>query len=109
MYNSIDSGKPAIYMNPSGMRNMSVQVLQTMNKAAYAGSDILNDELKIVSAVYTMLGIDNNAAAEKKETSADRETLANNEQFMIQRNSIFASRVRNFASKSMQFRLPLSV
>ncbi len=92
MYNRIDSGQPAIYMNPSGMQNMSVQVLQTMNKAAYAGSDILNDELKIVSAVYTMLGIDNNAAAEKKERVQTAETLANNEQFMIQRNSFLKPR-----------------
>lgn len=92
MYNQIDSGQPAIYMNPSGMRNVSVQVLQTMNKAAYAGSDILNDELKIVSAVYTMLGIDNNAAAEKKERVQTAETLANNEQFMIQRNSFLKPR-----------------
>ena len=92
MYNRIDSGQPAIYMNPSGMQNMSVQVLQTMNKAAYAGSDILNDELKIVSAVYTMLGIDNNAAAEKKERVQTAETLANNEQFMIQRNSFLRPR-----------------
>ena len=92
MYNRIDSGQPAIYMNPSGMQNMSVQVLQTMNKAAYAGSDILNDELKIVSAVYTMLGIDNNAAAEKKERVQTSETLANNEQFMIQRNSFLRPR-----------------
>lgn len=92
MYNRIDSGQPAIYMHPSGMQNMSVQVLQTMNKAAYAGSDILNDELKIVSAVYTMLGIDSNAAAEKKERVQTAETLANNEQFMIQRNSFLKSR-----------------
>lgn len=92
MYNKIDSGQPAIYMNPSGMQNISVQVLQTMNKAAYAGSDILNDELKIVSAVYTMLGIDNNAAAEKKERVQTAETLANNEQFMIQRNSYLKPR-----------------
>ena len=92
MYNRIDSGQPAIYMNPSGMQTMSVQVLQTMNKAAYAGSDILNDELKIVSAVYTMLGIDNNAAAEKKERVQTAETLANNEQFMIQRNSFLRPR-----------------
>lgn len=92
MYNKIDSGQPAIYMNPQGMQNISVQVLQTMNKAAYAGSDILNDELKIVSAVYTMLGIDNNAAAEKKERVQTAETLANNEQFMIQRNSYMKPR-----------------
>lgn len=92
MYNKIDSGQPAIYMNPSGMQNISVNVLQTMNKAAYAGSDILNDELKIVSAVYTMLGIDNNAAAEKKERVQTAETLANNEQFMIQRNSYLRPR-----------------
>ena len=92
MYNKIDSGQPAIYMNPSGMQAVSVNVLQTMNKAAYAGSDILNDELKIVSAVYTMLGIDNNAAAEKKERVQTAETLANNEQFMIQRNSYLRPR-----------------
>lgn len=92
MYNKIDSGQPAIYTNPSGMQNISVNVLQTMNKAAYAGSDILNDELKIVSAVYTMLGIDNNAAAEKKERVQTAETLANNEQFMIQRNSYLRPR-----------------
>lgn len=92
MYNKIDSGQPAIYMNPSGVQNISVQVMQTMNKAAYAGSDILNDELKIVSAVYTMLGIDNNAAAEKKERVQTAETLANNEQFMIQRNSYLKPR-----------------
>lgn len=92
MYNKIDSGQPAIFMNASGMQNIGVQVLQTMNKAAYAGSDILNDELKIVSAVYTLLGIDNNAAAEKKERVQTAETLANNEQFMIQRNSYLKPR-----------------
>lgn len=99
MYNKIDSGQPAIYMNPSGMQAISVQVLQTMNKAAYAGSDILNDELKIVSAVYTMLGIDNNAAAEKKERVQTAETLANNEQFMIQRNSFLKPR-QEFCEKA---------
>lgn len=98
MYNRIDSGQPAVFMNMSGMRAVNIQVLQTMNKAAYAGSDILNDELKIASAVYTMLGIDNNAAAEKKERVQTAETLANNEQFMIQRNSFLKPR-KEFCEK----------
>lgn len=92
MYNSIDSGQPAIYTAPNAMLNVPVQVLQTMSKSAYAGSDVLNDELKIVSAVYTMLGIDNNAAAEKRERVQTAETLANNEQFMIQRYSFQKTR-----------------
>lgn len=92
MYNRIDSGQPAIYTAPGAMANVPIQVLQTLPKSAYAGSDILNDEQKIVSAVYTMLGIDNNAAAEKKERVQTAETLANNEQFMIQRNSFLKPR-----------------
>ena len=51
-----------------------------------------------MSAVYTMLGIDNNAAAEKKERVQTAETLANNEQFMIQRNSFLKPR-KEFCEK----------
>lgn len=92
MYNRIDSGQPAIYTFPQGTINVPTQILQTMGKNNYAGSDLLNDELKIVSNVYTMLGIDNNAAAEKKERVQTSETLANNEQFMVQRYSFLKPR-----------------
>lgn len=92
LYNKIDAGEPAIYEAPNAMTTTPINVLQCLTKSAYAGSELLNDELKIVSAVYTMLGIDNNAAAEKKERVQTAETLANNEQFMIQRNSYLKPR-----------------
>lgn len=85
MYNKIESGQPAIYLTPTATNVMQVQVLQT--GVDYAADKMLNDELKLVSQTYTALGIDNNAAAEKKERVQTAETVANNEQFMIQRES----------------------
>lgn len=87
MYNRIDSGDPAIYYYGQGPNTLPVQILQTMSSSSYAGDKLLNDELKIVSSMYTALGIDNNAAAEKKERVQTAETLANNEQFLLQRES----------------------
>ena len=58
----------------------------------YVGDKLLNDELKIVAQTYTALGIDNNASAEKKERVQTAETLANNEQFLIQRESRLRAR-----------------
>lgn len=92
LYQRIDSGEPAIFETPNGLTAVPIQVLQCLPKTAYAASDMLNDELKLVSAVYTMLGIDNNAAAEKRERVQTAETLANNEQFMMQRNSFLKPR-----------------
>lgn len=84
-FNRVDSGQPCIYLTPSAMNQLSLQVLNT--GVDYVVDKLLNDELKIVSQTYTLLGIDNNAAAEKKERVQTAETLANNEQFLIQRMS----------------------
>ena len=94
MYNQIASGQPAIYTSPTISGVVDISVLQSMPAGNYAGDVLLNDQLKIVSAVYTMLGIDNNAAAEKKERVQTAETLANNEQFLIQRRSALLPRQR---------------
>lgn len=92
MYNSIDRGDPAIYVTPNAAGIVQVQVLAT--GVNYQADKMLNDELKLVSLGYTMLGIDNNAAAEKKERVQTAETVANNEQFLIQRRSAQAARDR---------------
>jgi hypothetical protein len=98
LYNRIASGQPAIYASPEILNTVSIQVLQTMPSNAYAGDKILNDQLKIVSQMYTFLGIDNNAQAEKKERVQTQETLANNEQFMIQRRSALEPRQKAAAA-----------
>lgn len=90
LYNRIDSGQPAIYVTPLMQSVVQGTVLQT--GVDYVGDKLLNDELKIVSQTYTALGIDNNASAEKKERVQTAETLANNEQFLIQRESRLRSR-----------------
>ena len=85
MYNRIDAGEPAIYITPVGSSVIQAQVLST--GVSYVADKLLNDELKIVAQTYTALGIDNNAAAEKKERVQTAETVANNEQFLLQRRS----------------------
>lgn len=90
LYNRIDSGQPAIYVTPLMQSVVQGTVLQT--GIDYVGDKLLNDELKIVSQTYTALGIDNNASAEKKERVQTAETLANNEQFLIQRESRLRAR-----------------
>lgn len=92
LFRRINSGDPAIYMNPNGLSEIQTSVLQLLQGNAYAGDRILNDRQKIVSDAYTMLGIDNNASAEKKERVQTSETLANNEQFLIQRRAALACR-----------------
>lgn len=82
-FNDVDSGQPCLYLAPSAMSQLSIQVLNT--GIDYIADKLLNDELKIVSQTYTALGIDNNAAAEKKERVQTAETVANNEQFLLQR------------------------
>ena len=83
MYNSIDSGQPAIFLAPASNSVITAQVLGT--GVNYIADKLLNDELKIVAQTYTLLGIDNNAAAEKRERVQTAETVANNEQFLMQR------------------------
>lgn len=93
LYNSIESGKPAIfYYRNNGFSELPVSVMQTMTAAGYAGDKIMNDALKIKSAALTFLGIDNNAAAEKKERVQTSETLANNEEVLIMRDSYMRTR-----------------
>lgn len=96
LFNQILSGQPAVYAYNGVTERIGAEVIQT--NANYFASDMLNDRLKIVADVYTMLGIDNNASAEKRERVQTAETLANNEQFMIQRNAFLRCR-REFADK----------
>lgn len=90
MFNRIDAGEPAIYLSPLTSSVVGLQVFQS--GVSYNVDKMLNDQLKLVAQAYTLLGIDNNAAAEKKERVQTAETLANNEQFMIQRQSHLAAR-----------------
>jgi vacuolar-type H+-ATPase subunit F/Vma7 len=97
MFNKIDSGEPALYLSPLASSSIGIQVFQS--GINYVVDKMLNDQLKIVSQVYTLLGIDNNAAAEKKERVQTAETLANNEQFMMQRQS--RQRARDLACQRL--------
>ena len=90
LFNKIDSGQPAIYTTPLMGQVVNGQVMQT--GVNYVADKLLNDELKIISQTYTALGIDNNASAEKKERVQTAETLANNEQFLVQRESRLRAR-----------------
>lgn len=85
MFNKVSTGDPAIYISPAGSAIVNVNCFNT--GIDYIADKLLNDELKIVSQTYTILGIDNNAAAEKKERVQTAETVANNEQFLIQRHA----------------------
>lgn len=96
MFNQIQSGQPAIYAYSGVAERIGAEVLQT--GAVYNASSMLDDRLKIVADVYTLLGIDNNASAEKRERVQTAETVANNEQFLVQRNSFLSAR-RKFADK----------
>lgn len=97
VFNKINDGEPAVMVSPQLLDNVGIQVLQLLGAGSYTADKILNDRQKIISDVYTMLGIDNNAAAEKKERVQTSETLANSEQFMIQRNAALMPR-RQFAN-----------
>lgn len=90
MFDKVSQGDPAIYLTPTGTGVVNVNCFNT--GIDYIADKLLNDELKLVSQAYTMLGIDNNAAAEKKERVQTAETVANNEQFLIQRHSCQAAR-----------------
>lgn len=92
LFNSIAAGEGHIYYYRSGPNAMPIDVLQTMQSGNYAGDKILNDQQKIVAQALTYLGIDNNAAAEKKERVQTAETLANNEQFLMMRDSYLRPR-----------------
>lgn len=92
MFNKVDAGEPALYLSPLSSGVVSLQVFNS--GIDYNIDKMLNDELKLVSQAYTLLGIDNNAAAEKKERVQTAETLANNEQFMVQRQSRYLARVQ---------------
>lgn len=90
MFNKVSSGDPAIYLTPTGTGVMNVNCFNT--GVDYVADKMLNDELKLVSQGYTLLGVDNNAAAEKKERVQTAETVANNEQFLLQRHACQAAR-----------------
>lgn len=90
MFNKIEKGDPAMYFSPAGTQIVTSTVLNT--GIDYIGDKLLNDELKLVSQTYTLLGIDNNAAAEKKERVQTAETVANNEQFLMQRRARLRAR-----------------
>lgn len=92
MFNKVNAGEPALYLSPLSNGVVSLQVFNS--GIDYTVDKMLNDELKLVSQAYTLLGIDNNAAAEKKERVQTAETLANNEQFMVQRQSRYLARVQ---------------
>lgn len=92
MFNKVNAGEPALYLSPLSNGVVSLQVFSS--GIDYNVDKMLNDELKLVSQAYTLLGIDNNAAAEKKERVQTAETLANNEQFMTQRQSRYLARVQ---------------
>lgn len=92
MFNKVNSGEPAIYINPLSNSMVGLQVFNS--GVDYNVDRMLNDQLKLVSQAYTLLGIDNNASAEKKERVQTAETLANNEQFMVQRESRYRARVQ---------------
>lgn len=92
MFNKVNAGEPALYLSPLSNGVVSLQVFNS--GIDYNVDKMLNDELKLVSQAYTLLGIDNNAAAEKKERVQTAETLANNEQFMVQRQSRYLARVQ---------------
>lgn len=99
MFNKVDSGDPAIYVSPLSNQAVTLQVFNS--GVDYNVDKMLNDELKLVSQAYTLLGIDNNAAAEKKERVQTAETMANNEQFMVQRESRYRARVQ-FADRARE-------
>ena len=99
MFNKVDAGEPALYLSPLSNGVVSLQVFNS--GVDYNIDKMLNDELKLVSQAYTLLGIDNNAAAEKKERVQTAETLANNEQFMVQRQSRYLARVQ-FAERAAE-------
>lgn len=90
MFNKVETGDPAIYLTPTGTGVMNVNCFNT--GVDYIADKLLNDELKLVSQGYTLLGVDNNAAAEKKERVQTAETVANNEQFLLQRRACQAAR-----------------
>lgn len=99
MFNKVNAGEPAIYLSPLSSSVVNMQVFNS--GIDYNVDRLLNDQLKLVSQAYTLLGIDNNAAAEKKERVQTAETLANNEQFMVQRESRYQARLR-FADQARE-------
>lgn len=106
MFNKVDAGEPALYLSPLSSGVVGLQVFNS--GIDYNIDKMLNDELKLVSQAYTLLGIDNNAAAEKKERVQTAETLANNEQFMVQRQSRYLARVQFAERASKVFGLQLT-
>lgn len=92
MFNKVDAGEPAIYVNTLSTSAVGLQVFNS--GVDYNVDKMLNDQLKLVAQAYTLLGIDNNAAAEKKERVQTAETMANNEQFMVQRESRYRARLQ---------------
>ena len=86
LFRKIANGEPAIYVNSDSVTGTpSITVLPTANTTNYNGGALIADQNKLVAQVYTRLGIDNDAQADKRERVQTAETLSNNEQIMIQR------------------------
>ena len=110
LFRKVANGDPAIYVNNSNLSGTpSLGVLPTANTTNYNGTALIADQGKLVSQVYTRLGIDNDAQSDKRERVQTAETLSNNEQIMIQRRSYLKPRQMFCDEVNDMFGLNLSV
>lgn len=68
----------------------AVQVLQT--EAPYVSGDLLSDQQRILNQALSVMGVDNDPNAQKRERKVSLEVLQNNEQVMLARRNFQGAR-----------------
>lgn len=68
----------------------AVQVLNT--QAPYVSGDLLSDQQRILNQALSIMGVDNDPNAEKRERKVSLEVLQNNEQVMLARRNFQGAR-----------------
>lgn len=80
-----------ITYNAAGMDiGTMIQVLQT--QAPYVAGDLLTDQQRILNQALSVMGVDNDPNAQKRERKVSLEVLQNNEQVMLARKNYQAAR-----------------
>ena len=68
----------------------AIQVLNT--QAPYVSGDLLSDQQRILNQALSIMGVDNDPNAEKRERKVSLEVLQNNEQVMLARRNFQGAR-----------------
>ena len=87
----LENNEQYIVVNGAGFDIATgIQVLNT--ESPYVAKDILSDQRTILNQALSLMGVDNDPQAEKKERRNSLEVLQNNEQVIMCRNNFMRAR-----------------